>query len=112
MADAGERVTVGETLEALVACLSTWERDARVVGNVRAGDILDALSAAHAENARMREALVGLVGASDPDELAQMKAIMSAVPHPDSKAILFAIDTLLAALSGQTTTQNHQETHT
>jgi len=45
------------TMLDLAACLKTWEPDARVVGNVRAGDILKALTTLAAERDAATRAL-------------------------------------------------------
>lgn len=112
MPDAGERVSaydasrnaatdrrfVIETLRQELADERQW----RSITQRELVEARNALSAAEAENARMREALVKLVGSRDLVELAQMKAVLSGVPHrADRAAILFAIETLIAALSGQ-----------
>ena len=49
------------------------------------------------ERDRLRSALVGLVGASEPDELRAMEAAIKSLPVPgdDAVAILTAIDALL-----------------
>lgn len=44
-----------ETLQKLAENLRTWEPDVRVLGNLRAGDILNSLTAAHARIAELEE---------------------------------------------------------
>lgn len=51
------------------------------------------------ERDQLRSALAGLVGASEPDELRAMEAVIKALPVPghDAAAILTAINALLPA---------------
>ena len=58
-------------LAAVKACAASWVPDARLLGNVRAGDIVRAIAALEAEHSRMREALEDIESSHLPDQPAE-----------------------------------------
>ena len=118
MADAGERVTV----ESATEFAAIWRDEATrysALARTADGDVAHgyramasdaeafaaafeaaiAIAAAHAENARMRA------------NLARANNLLATL-HDHICTDKAEIEQYLLALSGQTTTQNHQETHT
>jgi hypothetical protein len=65
--------------------------------------LLQRLERAEAENARLRAALEGLVGASTREELEQLEVVMRLLPAPaeDKAKSIDAIHALLATISAQ-----------
>ena len=99
VANHGEKAAMVEELDELRQENAAVMRNNNELLDQRFG-LMEQVGTLNAENARLRSALVGLIGADSEQELRQMEATMRLLPAPEEdKAVsINAIHALLATL--------------